>query len=112
MLDLDAICVNPTWLYPAIVGGVIMGIGFILGGYCPGTGECAAAIGKIDAMFFVGGGFLGVLAFGELYPMYEKFYESTSLGPIKVYDSLGMSQGLFAFLFFRSSANRSFPFRI
>jgi rhodanese-related sulfurtransferase len=97
-LDTDAIFVNPTWLVPAIVGGAIMGVGFVLGGYCPGTSVCAAAIGKIDAMFFVGGGLLGVLAFGELYPLYKGFYESTSLGPVKVFDSLGISQGLFAFL--------------
>ena len=68
LLDLDLIFVNPTWLAPAIVGGVIMGVGFLLGGYCPGTSVCAAAIGKVDAMVFVGGGLLGVLAFGEGYP--------------------------------------------
>ncbi|MGA2623893.1 MAG: YeeE/YedE thiosulfate transporter family protein [Bacteroidota bacterium] len=98
LLDTDAIFVNPTWLFPAIVGGIIMGFGFVVGGYCPGTSLCAAAIGKIDAMFFVGGGLLGVLFFGELYPFYEHFYESTSLGPIKVYDSLNIAQGTFAFL--------------
>jgi hypothetical protein len=97
LLDLDLIFVNPTWLAPAIVGGVIMGVGFILGGYCPGTSICAAAIGKVDAMFFVVGGLLGVLVFGEFYPLYEHFYESTSLGPIKVFDSLGVSQGVFSF---------------
>jgi uncharacterized membrane protein YedE/YeeE/rhodanese-related sulfurtransferase len=98
LLDTEAIFVNPTWLVPAIVGGVIMGVGFVLGGYCPGTSVCAAAIGKIDAMFFIGGGILGVFAFGELFPLYGNFYDSTSLGPIRVFDSLGMSQGLFAFL--------------
>jgi len=39
-----------------------------------------------------------VFAFGELYPFYKGFYESTSLGAVKVFDSLGMSQGVFAFL--------------
>jgi rhodanese-related sulfurtransferase len=97
-LDTEAIYVNPMWLYPAIGGGAIMGVGFILGGYCPGTSICAAAIGKVDGMFFVGGGILGVFAFGELFPVYENFYESSSLGAIKVFDSLGISQGLFAFL--------------
>lgn len=97
-LDLQAIYVNPTWLAPAIVGGVIMGLGFILGGYCPGTSVCAAAIGKVDAMLFVGGGVLGVFAFGEAYPLYAEFFDSTALGPITVFDSLGISQGLFAFL--------------
>jgi rhodanese-related sulfurtransferase len=98
LLDTDAIFVNPTWLMPAIVGGAIMGAGFILGGYCPGTSVCAAAIGKVDAMFFVGGGILGVFGFAELYPLYKHFNDSTSLGPVKVFDSLGISQGLFAFL--------------
>jgi rhodanese-related sulfurtransferase len=98
LLDLDVIFVNPTWLAPAIAGGAIMGAGFILGGYCPGTSLCAAAIGKVDAMFFVLGGLLGVLGFGELYWSYKGFYDSTSLGAIKVFESIGMSQGLFAFL--------------
>jgi rhodanese-related sulfurtransferase len=97
LLDTDAIFVNPTWLMPTIVGGVIMGVGFIIGGYCPGTSVVAAAIGKIDAMFFVLGGMLGVLGFGEAYPLVKSFNDSTSMGALKVYESLGMSQGLFVF---------------
>src|SRR5512140_669336 len=81
-LDMDAIFVNPMWLRPAIVGGIIMGLGFILGGYCPGTSVCAASIGKVDALFFVGGGLLGVLLFGELFPLYHRFFESTARGPV------------------------------
>ncbi|RPI06841.1 MAG: hypothetical protein EHM64_01450 [Ignavibacteriae bacterium] len=98
LLDTEAIYVNPMWLLPAVVGGIIMGAGFILGGYCPGTSISAAAIGKVDGMFFIGGGILGVLVFGELFPLYDKFYESTPLGALKVFDLLGISQGLFAFL--------------
>jgi hypothetical protein len=98
VLDLDSVVVNPTWLAPAIVGGVIMGVGFIVGGYCPGTSACAAAIGKVDAWFFIGGGVVGVLAFAEAFPFYAGFYGSTSLGPVKVFESLGLSEGVFALL--------------
>ena len=99
-LDTDAIFVNPTWLAPAVVGGIIMGLGFILGGYCPGTSICAAAIGKIDAIFFVLGGALGVFAFGEAYPLLKHFNDSTSRGPVKVFSSLGISSGAFIVLLF------------
>ncbi|MCF7801658.1 MAG: YeeE/YedE family protein, partial [Candidatus Marinimicrobia bacterium] len=64
-VDLNLVYVNPTYLWSAIIGGVIMGLGFIAGGFCPGTSICAAAIGKIDAMIFIAGIFLGVFIFGE-----------------------------------------------
>ncbi len=35
-VDLNLVYVNPTYLTSAIIGGVIMGAGFIIGGYCPG----------------------------------------------------------------------------
>jgi hypothetical protein len=37
LLNYDRLWVNPTYLYPEIVGGLIMGVGFIIGGFCPGT---------------------------------------------------------------------------
>lgn len=98
LLDLDMIYINPTWLWPAIVGGIIMGAGFVLGGYCPGTSLCALAIGKIDALWFVGGAFIGILLYGEFFSLYSDFHESGSLGPIQIFDTLGISPGLFALL--------------
>lgn len=95
-LDLSAIYINPTFLSSVIVGGIIMGLGFIIGGFCPGTSVCAASIGKIDAMFFVGGIFVGAFIFAEAYPLFKDLYLADNLGRIKVYDSLGMSQGGFA----------------
>jgi hypothetical protein len=97
-LDLSVVFVNPTFLWSAIVGGVVMGAGFIMGGFCPGTSVCGAAIGKIDAMVFVGGMFIGVLIFMEGYPLIEKLYLSGNMGAPFVYDSLGISRGLFALL--------------
>lgn len=98
LLNLDLIYVNPTYLRSAIVGGIIMGLGFIIGGFCPGTGICAATIGKIDAMFYIFGILLGILIFTIFYPGIEEFYKADFWGSIKVYESLGISRGLFAFL--------------
>ncbi len=98
MLDMNIIYVNPTYLYPALVGGTIMGVGFILGGYCPGTSFCAAAVGKIDAMVFVFGGLLGVLLFSEMFSLVENFYQSGFLGYLTVDSVLGISKGQSALL--------------
>ncbi|MEA3286963.1 MAG: YeeE/YedE thiosulfate transporter family protein [Candidatus Marinimicrobia bacterium] len=97
-IDLSLIYVNPTFLWSAIAGGAIMGAGFIIGGFCPGTSFCAAAIGKIDAMVFIGGIFLGIFFFAEGYPLLKDFYMAGSFGPLKVSDFLGISGGVMTFL--------------
>ncbi len=96
-IDLDLVYINPTYLPSAIAGGAIMGAGFIFGGFCPGTSFCAASIGKIDAMVFVGGLFIGVLIFAEGYPLWEDFYKSGFKGIPKLSESLGLSDGVLAF---------------
>ncbi|GAB6281994.1 MAG: hypothetical protein STSR0008_07380 [Ignavibacterium sp.] len=99
LLDIDLVYINPLYLWPAIVGGLIMGLGFVIGGFCPGTSICAAAIGKIDAMYFVLGSFIGVYIFAEGYPLFEGLYKSSFYGSPFIYDTLGISRGLFAFSF-------------
>ena len=96
LLDLNLIFVNPTYIGSAIVGGLIMGLGFILGGFCPGTSVCAAATGKIDAMIFIAGSFLGVFIFAEGYIYLEDFYKSGFWGYPQMFETLGMSQSAFA----------------
>ncbi|MGF1584919.1 MAG: YeeE/YedE thiosulfate transporter family protein [Bacteroidales bacterium] len=97
-MDLNMVYVNPTYLTSAIIGGVIMGAGFILGGFCPGTSFCAAAIGKIDGMVFIGGLFIGIFIFTEGYPLWEKLYLAEYMGAPRVNEMIGISQGLFAFM--------------
>lgn len=97
-LDTEFMYINPLYVESAILGGVIMGFGFIIGGFCPGTSVCGAAIGKIDAMFFVGGGLIGVFLYGELYPWFEGISNASFLGNVRIFNSLGISQGLFALL--------------
>lgn len=33
VMDGDMIHINPTYLWPGIIGGLVMGIGFVIGGY-------------------------------------------------------------------------------
>lgn len=98
ILDLSLIYINPTFLLSALVGGSIMGLGFIIGGFCPGTSVCAAAIGKLDGLAFVFGSALGVLVFVEGYPLFEKIYVSEAWGPVLINEKLGMSKIVFAFI--------------
>lgn len=97
-IDLEWVYVNPTFLTSAILGGIIMGAGFILGGFCPGTSFCAAAIGKIDGLVFIGGLFIGVFLFGLGYDLWEGIYTASYLGEPKVSEALGMKDGLFALI--------------
>lgn len=98
LIDMSLVFINPTFLWSAIVGGLIMGLGFVVGGFCPGTSVCAAAIGKIDAMIFIGGAFIGVFIFAEGYPMFEGLYKSSNLGNPQLFNTLGISQTLLAFI--------------
>ncbi len=98
LLDIDLIYVNPTFLWSAIIGGLIMGGGFIIGGFCPGTSVCAAAIGKIDAMLFIAGSFIGIFIFTEGYPFFEKLYLAKNMGPLTMNGLLGTSKIVFALL--------------
>lgn len=97
-IDLNLVYINPTFLTSAILGGVIMGLGFIMGGFCPGTSFCAASIGKIDAMVFIVGLFIGIFIFTEGYPLWEKVYKANFLGYPKLSNSLGLSDGMLGLL--------------
>ena len=98
MIDMGIVYINQYYMWSAIIGGVIMGAGFIIGGFCPGTSVCAAAIGKIDAMFFIGGGLVGILLFGQTYPLWEELHNSHFLGSLKLSDSIGVTDGLLGFI--------------
>ncbi|MGD2160905.1 MAG: YeeE/YedE thiosulfate transporter family protein, partial [Gammaproteobacteria bacterium] len=97
LLDFDDVWVNPTYLWPGIVGGLIMGVGFIIGGYCPGTSLVSMATLKVDGAFFVMGVVAGVLAFGESVAYFNDFWHSSFMGRFTLPEMLGMDTGVVVF---------------
>lgn len=98
-LDINQLYVHPTYLWAAILGGIIMGVGFVAGGFCPGTSLCAVAIGKLDAWVYVGGIMIGVFVFSELYSFFEPVYNGYYLGNITLVDSFGWNPYWVIFIF-------------
>lgn len=93
LLDYNLIWVNPTYLWPGIIGGLIMGVGFIVGGFCPGTSLVAAATLKLDGIFFVLGVFFGIFLFGETVGGFDAFWNSSNLGRYTLPEWLGLPAG-------------------
>lgn len=98
-IDLSMVFFPDTYVLAAVVGGGVMGLGFILGGFCPGTGVCAASIGKVDAATYVIGLYIGIFFFSGTYDWFEGIYNSYALGNVRITETLGVSTGVFAFGF-------------
>lgn len=95
-LNLGQLYIPGTFLWPQMVGGLLLGTGFITGGYCPGTSLAAAAIGKIDALLFIVGILLGIFVFSAGFPHLQNFYLSGSRGALTLPQWLNLNAGIVA----------------
>ena len=98
-LDISQLYVQPTYLWAAIIGGMIMGVGFLAGGFCPGTSLCAVAIGKIDGIVFTIGLIIGIFIFSESFSTLEPLFEKSNLGHITLVDTFNISPYWIVFIF-------------
>ena len=87
-----------TYVGPMIIGGLLLGVGFVVSGYCPGTSIVATASGHIDGLFALVGIVIGSLVFGEVYPWVADFHVSGNLGHLFLPEVLGLSRALVAVL--------------
>ena len=94
LLDYNLVWVNPTYVWSGIIGGLIMGVGFIVGGFCPGTSLVSAATFKLDGVFFVLGGLTGIFLFGETVSLYEDWWNGSYLGRLTIMDWLNLPTGV------------------
>jgi len=98
LLDYNLIWVPPTYLWPGIVGGLIMGVGFIIGGFCPGTSLVGLATGKLDAVMFVFGVLFGIYLFGETISGYAVFFDSSYMGRFTLPELFNADYGTVVFI--------------
>ena len=83
LVDPARMWINPTFVWAQLVGGFLLGVGFIVSGLCPGTSVVSLASGRIDAAFAFAGVFVGTFLFAilvDLFPAVERLYEGGSLG--------------------------------
>jgi uncharacterized membrane protein YedE/YeeE len=96
-LDLSLVYLVPTYWIAQLVGGLLVGVGFVVSGYCPGTSIVAAATGKLDGLLVVLGFAAGTLGFALAFPLLKGLYFAGSLGARTLPDVLGVPQGVIVF---------------
>ena len=99
LIQPDAVYLLKTLYLVQIAGGLLLGIGFAMGGWCPGTAIVGTAGGSIDALLFVCGAIGGSILYNELYPLLGNIREIGSCGVRSAYADLGISRPLFVTLF-------------
>jgi hypothetical protein len=100
MLGLAHLKIKALSLLGVGLGGIVFGVGFAIGGYCPGTCLVGAAEGRRDALFTILGGFLGALVYALVFP-WSKEWLLTPLdfGKPTLASVTGLGPGLVGILF-------------
>ncbi len=83
-----------TYLWPQLIGGLLFGIGFVVGGYCPGTSAVATMSGKADGLVFLLGMIAGIWVFAAGFPLWGSLYMSSDLGRLTLWQVFGVRMEL------------------
>jgi len=83
-----------TFLGAQIAGGLLLGAGFVVGGYCPGTSIVAGVSGKIDALLFMGGIVLGSGAYTLSAETMAPLADSGAKGKVLLHEWLHLPSGV------------------
>jgi hypothetical protein len=96
-LDLSLVYLVPTYWVAQVVGGLLVGVGFVVSGYCPGTSVAAAATGKLDGWLVVLGFGAGTFGFAVMFPALKGLYTAGAMGARTLPQTLGVPYGLLVF---------------
>lgn len=92
-LDLSLVYLTPTYWIAQVVGGLLLGVGFVIGGYCPGTSAAAIATGRVDGIVYALGILAGTVAFAEAFPWLKGLYTAGALGTRTLPQALHLPYG-------------------
>lgn len=67
LLKVESVFVPTSLVMASAIGGLLVGGGFAIGGYCPGTSVVGFFSGRLDALVFIVGLLLGTWVFAGLY---------------------------------------------
>ena len=94
LVVMDGIAFRPTFLWPQIVGGLLLGVGFVTAGYCPGTSVVGLVSGKLDALLTMVGIVLGIGVFEEAFRWLSPLYLAGDMGRVSLPQWLGVPTGV------------------
>lgn len=84
--------VKPLYVIGVALGGLIFGVGFAVGGYCPGTCVVGMGEGRRDALVAFIGGIAGALVFTLAYTAIAgALIKPMSYGKVTLASALGIS---------------------
>jgi hypothetical protein len=85
----------PAALGGNLLGGLLLGVGWAVLGYCPGTSMGALGEGRWDALWGIMGMLAGTAVFAEIYPLVKKtVFTWGYIGSYTLPQALGVSHWL------------------
>ena len=80
LIGAKAVFVPTTYMWATALGGALIGAGFAIGGYCPGTSAAGFASGRGDALVFIIGMLAGTWLFSACFNDIKPFWNAAQ-GP-------------------------------
>ena len=99
IIDMQQIYIVPTNYWAHLVGGLVFGAGFVIGGYCPGTAVVACASGRIDAVAFVLGLMAGIAFYARFLGDVEVWIRTNAIDDVTLPSLTGVAAGWWVALF-------------
>ncbi|MBL0140685.1 MAG: YeeE/YedE family protein [Betaproteobacteria bacterium] len=99
MLDLAELYIEPSNYPAAIIGGLVFGAGFVIGGYCPGTAVASCATGRLDGLAFIVGIFIASYAYAEFLSGFDTWLATSAHPDVTLPGLSGIPMGWFVLAF-------------